>query len=201
MKPSASREINKKIAELQPLDQTEIYHWQREYKLKQKYNALFISPVFTGRVLSSIFWVHPVQASDDDVSVTAWSRPTVLVRRPTSLGGYPVAATSAFRLFAAGRRAAHSSSDCWRPSVRWCRSDALEQSATRHYWLCVTDIILPEMHFFVFCIISMTTCKAAYNMIALSIYRRNYQMIQIYFECCRWSFCVGVIRTIAEQTH
>jgi len=27
----------------------------------------------------------------------------------------------------------HSSSNCWRPSVRCCRSDALEQSTTRHY--------------------------------------------------------------------
>jgi len=37
-------------------------------------------------------------------------------------------------------------------------SDALEQSATWHYWPCVTDIILPEIeNFFVFSIISMTT--------------------------------------------
>jgi len=78
------------------------------------------------------------------VSVTAWSRPTVLVRRPSSLGGYPVAAMSAVRVFAAARRATHSSSDCWWLSVRCCRSDDLEQSATRHYWLCVTDVILPE---------------------------------------------------------
>jgi len=45
-----------------------------------------------------------------------------------------------------------------RPSVHCCRSDALEQSATRHYWLCVTDVILPETeNFFVFYIISTTT--------------------------------------------
>jgi len=37
-----------------------------------------------------------------------------------------------------------SSSYCWRPSVRCCQSDVLEQSATRYYWLCVTDVILPE---------------------------------------------------------
>jgi len=67
-------------------------------------------------------------------------------------------ATSAVRDFAAARRAAHSSSDCWRPSVRCCRSDALEQSSTWHYRLCVTDVILPETeNFFVFYIISMTT--------------------------------------------
>jgi len=68
----------------------------------------------------------------------------------SSLGGYPVAATSAVRVFAAARRAAHSSSDSRRPSVRCCRSDALEQSATRHYWLCVTDVILPETENFCF---------------------------------------------------
>jgi len=34
-------------------------------------------------------------------------------RRPSSLGEYPVAATSAVGVFAAARRAAHSSSDCW----------------------------------------------------------------------------------------
>jgi len=51
--------------------------------------------------------------NDDSVSVTAWSRPTVLVRRPSSLGGCPVAVTSAVCVFAAARRAAHSSSDCW----------------------------------------------------------------------------------------
>jgi len=37
-------------------------------------------------------------------------------------------------------------------------SDALEQSATQYYWLCVADVILPETeNFFVFYIISMTT--------------------------------------------
>jgi len=108
--------------------------------------------------LVAFFWAHPVQAYDDVVSVTAWSRPTVLIRRPSSLGGYPVAATSAVRVCAAARHAAHPSSDCWRPSVRCCRSDALEQSATRHYWLCVTDIIPPETeHYFVFYIIPMNT--------------------------------------------
>jgi len=67
-------------------------------------------------------------------------------------------ATSAVRVFNAALRAAHSSSDCWRPSVHCCRSDALEQSATRRYWLCVTDVILPKTkNFFVFCIIPMTT--------------------------------------------
>jgi len=105
--------------------------------------------------LAAFFWAHPVQASNDSVLFTAWSRPTVLIRRPSSPGGYPVAATSAVRVFAAARRAAHSSSDCWRPSFGCCRSDALEQSAT-HYWLCVTDIILPETeNFFVFDIISI----------------------------------------------
>jgi len=43
-------------------------------------------------------------------------------------------------------------------------------------------------------------CKTACNMIDLSIYRQNYQMIWIYLECCRWSFYVGVILAIAEQT-
>jgi len=43
-------------------------------------------------------------------------------------------------------------------AVRCCRFDALEQSDTRHYCLCVTDIILPETeNFFVSYIISMTT--------------------------------------------
>jgi len=108
--------------------------------------------------LAAFFWAHPVQASDDGVSATARSRPTVLIRWPSSLGGYPVAATSAVGVFAAARRAAHSSSDWWRPSVRCCRSDDLEQSAARHYWLCVTDIILPKSeNFFVLYIISMTT--------------------------------------------
>jgi len=60
--------------------------------------------------LATFFWAHLVQASDDDVSVTAWSRPTILIRRPSSLGGYPVAATSAVGVFAAARRAAHTSS-------------------------------------------------------------------------------------------
>jgi len=109
-------------------------------------------------VLLMWMWGHPVKASDDGVSVTAWSRPTVLIRRPSSLGWYPVAATSSVRVFAAAQRAVYSSSDCWWPSVRCCWSDALEQSATRHYWLCVTDTILPETeNFFVFYIISMTT--------------------------------------------
>jgi len=67
-------------------------------------------------------------------------------------GGYPVAATSAVGVFAAARRATHSSSDCWRPSVRYRRSDALEQSATRHYWLCVTDVILLKLKTFLFSI-------------------------------------------------
>jgi len=42
----------------------------------------------------------------DGVSVTARSRPIVLIRRPSSLGRYPVTATSAVRVFAAARRAA-----------------------------------------------------------------------------------------------
>jgi len=46
-----------------------------------------------------------------------------------SYHGYPVAATSAVRVFAAAWRAAHASSYCWRPRVRSYRSDALEQSA------------------------------------------------------------------------
>jgi len=37
----------------------------------------------------------------DGVSVTSRSRPIVLLRRPSLLGGYPVAATSAVRVFAA----------------------------------------------------------------------------------------------------
>jgi len=48
--------------------------------------------------LVAFFWAHPVPASDDGVSITARSRPTVLIRRPSSLGGYPVVATSAFLL-------------------------------------------------------------------------------------------------------
>jgi len=100
--------------------------------------------------LAAFFWAHPVQASDDGVLATARSRLTVLIQRPSSLGGFPVAATSAVRVFAAARRAVHSSSDCWRPSVRCCRSDALEQSATWRDWLCVTDIILPETENFCF---------------------------------------------------
>jgi len=45
-----------------------------------------------------------------------------------------------------------------RQSANCCRSDALEQSATRYYWLCVTDIILLDIaDVFVFYIISMTT--------------------------------------------
>jgi len=92
----------------------------------------------------SIIWqktvnYYPVEASDDAVSVTAWSRPTVLIRRPSSLGGYPVVATSAVRVFTAAQRAANSSSDCWRLNVRCCRSDALEQSATRHYCVSLTS--------------------------------------------------------------
>jgi len=88
----------------------------------------------------------------------ARSHPTVHIWRLSSLHGYPVAATSAVGVFAAARRAAHSSSDCWRPSVCCCRSDALEQSARRHHWLCVTGFILPETeNFFVLYIISMTT--------------------------------------------
>jgi len=63
--------------------------------------------------LRSSAWAHPVQASDDGVSVTARSRPTVLIRLSSSLGEYPVAATSTVRVFAAARRAAHSSSYHW----------------------------------------------------------------------------------------
>jgi len=253
--------------------------WTLQPDRSLAYGALTISltrwPVFTGCVL----------LSDDGVSVTALSRPTVL-RRPSSLDGYPVAATSAVRIFAAARHAADSlsdwlsdtsshafevqidtsshggrgavavgvfssawggsfnfyrlvyftayctrhrlsrlgynlriclcmwvsvrgfkktsrrqivtilalrytrvsrfhhrrrpsrsmgrkclnrennsvgrsvctPSDCWRLSVRCCWYDALEQSATWHYWLCVTDVILLETeNFFVFYIISMTT--------------------------------------------
>jgi len=47
---------------------------------------------------------------------------------------------------------------------------------------------------------SMEECKAARNMIDLSIYRRDYQMIWIYLECCSWSFYVGDIRVITELT-
>jgi len=36
-------------------------------------------------------------------------------------------------------------------------------------------------------------CKAACNMIDLSIYRQDYQMIWMQFECSRWSFYVGDI--------
>jgi len=135
--------------------------------------------------LAAFFWAHPVQAGDDGVSATAWSHPTVLIRWPSSLGGYPVAATSAVGVFAAVRCAAHSSSDCWRPSVRCCRSDALEQSGTRHYWLCVTDIILPETeNFLVFCIISMTT---------FLVVLENYTYVLCMYVCTRDSYNAGVI--------
>jgi len=63
---------------------------------------------------------------------------TVLIRRPSSLGGYPVAATSAVRVFAAARRAAHSSSFYWWLSVRCCRSVALEQSLPHDITNCVS---------------------------------------------------------------
>jgi len=113
-------------------------------------------------------------------SVTAWSRPTILIRRPSSLGGYPVAATSAVGVFAAARRAAHTSSDCWWPSIRCCRSDALEQSATWHYWLWVTDIILPETeNVFVFYIISMTTFFSG----SWGFYLGHFNQILMYVHC------------------
>jgi len=116
------------------------------------------------------------------VSVTAWSRPTVLIRRPSSLGGYPVAATSAVRVFAAARRAAHSSSDFWRPSVRCCRSDVLEQSPTR---LCVTDIILPETeNFFVFYIIST-------NSLYFYFYLGHFKNFLCMYVCM-YSVCIDV---------
>jgi len=100
--------------------------------------------------LVAFFWAHPLQVSEDSVSVTAWSRPTVLIQQPASLGGYPVAATSAVHVFAAAQCAALSSSYCWWLSIRCCRSNALEQSATRHYWPRVTDVILPETGNFLF---------------------------------------------------
>jgi len=93
----------------------------------------FISQHSEDMSYSAFFWAHLVQTSDDGVLVTARSCFTVFIRRPSSLGGYPIAATSAVRVFAAARRAAHSSSDYWRPSMCCCRSDTLEQSATRHY--------------------------------------------------------------------
>jgi len=73
----------------------------------------------------------------------------IILNCSPSVNGYPVAATSAVCVFAAARRTTHSL-DCWRPSIHCCRFDALEQSATRRYWLCVTDVILPETENF-FC--------------------------------------------------
>jgi len=48
--------------------------------------------------------------------------------------------------------------------------------------------------------LTVDICKAACNMIDLSIYQQDYQMIWMQFEFCRWSFYVCDIRVIAEQT-
>jgi len=104
--------------------------------------------IYHGRIMVVKPWLnHRPVVVVPWLNMNVWSMtyvPWYNRARPSSLGGYPVTATSAVGVFAAAWRAAHSSSDCWRPSVRCCRSDALEQSATRHYWLSVTDVILPE---------------------------------------------------------
>jgi len=104
---------------------------------------------------SCINWAHPVQASDYGVSVTARSRSTDFHRLVDIPSRRRLRSASSLQLDVP--RTHRRTVDDWAFTATG-RSDALEQSATRHYWLCVTDVILPETeNFFVFYIISMTT--------------------------------------------
>jgi len=44
----------------------------------------------------------------------------------------------------------------------------------------------------------LITVKPVGNMIDLSVYQRNYQMIWMYLECCRWSFTLATFEQLKK---